>query len=174
MIYQKKLSLAVLVLSLMVFVLLPAISFGGTTIPPSWYQKLSASKRFSVVLDGAAVLDKETGLVWEKDPSSAIQTWLQGIENCYTRTVGGRKGWRLPTIEELNSLVDATSSNPALLGGHPFDNIQLGWYWTNNTDSKHPANAWYVDFASGNAGGDNKYSSRFIWCVRGGHGFDTY
>ena len=66
MIYQKKLSLAVLVLSLMVFVLLPAISFGGTTIPPSWYQKLSASKRFSVVLDGAAVLDKETGLVWKK------------------------------------------------------------------------------------------------------------
>jgi hypothetical protein len=174
MYYQKKLELIGLTVLIMVFLLLPEISFGGTTIPPSWYQTLSANKRFSVVLNGAAVLDKETGLVWEKDPSSNIQTWLQGIENCYTRNVGGRKGWRLPSIEELNSLVDTTTSNPALPSGHPFGNIQSGWYWTINNDPKQTLHAWYVDFASGNSGIDHKYSSRLIWCVRGGHGFDIY
>jgi hypothetical protein len=171
--YQKKLALIVLVVMIMVFLLLPAISFGGTIIPPSWYQKLSANKRFSVVLNGAAVLDKETGLVWEKNPSSDTQTWLYGFDNCYTRNVGGRKGWRLPSIEELNSLVDTTTINPALPSGHPFGNIQLSLYWTVNINLKNNQQVWYVDFASGNSGTDFKTSSRFIWCVRGGHGFDN-
>lgn len=175
--YQKNLALIVLVVIIMVFLLLPAISFGGKSkiiTLPSWDQTLSADKRFSVVLNGAAVLDKETGLVWEKDPSSATQTWLDGIENCYTRNVGVRKGWRLPSIEELNSLVDTTTINPALPSGHPFGNIQMGWYWTININPKNNLHVWYVDFASGNSGTDNKYSSRFIWCVRGGHGFDIH
>ena len=33
-------------------------------IPPTWSQKLPAAQRFVLVLDGAGVLDKETGLVW--------------------------------------------------------------------------------------------------------------
>ena len=32
--------------------------------PPSWYQILSADKRFVLVMNDEAVLDKETGLVW--------------------------------------------------------------------------------------------------------------
>ena len=39
-------------------------------IPPTWSQKLPAAQRFELVLDGAAVLDKETGLVWEQSPST--------------------------------------------------------------------------------------------------------
>ena len=39
-------------------------------IPPAWSQKLSAAQRFVLVLDGEAVLDKETGLVWEKSPDT--------------------------------------------------------------------------------------------------------
>jgi hypothetical protein len=171
--YQKKLALIVLAVIIMVFLLLPAISFGGTIVPPSWYQTLSANKRFSVVLNGAAVLDKETGLVWEKDPSSVKQRALDGIGNCYTKDVGGRKGWRIPSIEELNSLVDTTTINPALPSGFPFGNIQLGWYWTVNINLKNNQQVWYVDFASGNSGTDFKTSARFIWCVRGGHGFDN-
>src|SRR3954467_14198402 len=35
-------------------------------IPPAWSQTLPAAERFQLVLGGAGVLDKETGLVWEK------------------------------------------------------------------------------------------------------------
>src|SRR5215470_9380827 len=44
-------------------------------IPPAWSQKLPAAQRFEVVLDGAAVLDHETGLVWEKSPSTVKNTF---------------------------------------------------------------------------------------------------
>ena len=42
------------------------------------------------------------------------------------KEVGGRKGWRLPSIYELANLVDTTQQNPSLPKGHPFTNIQNG------------------------------------------------
>ena len=113
-------------------------------IPPTWSQKLPAAQRFVIVLDGAAVLDKETGLVWEKSPDPNLRPWDSAINYSYSKTVGGRKGWRLPTIEELASLIDATQSNPALPNGHPFLNVQSGRYWSSATYAGNTDQAWYV------------------------------
>ena len=64
---------AFLIIFVVLITVFVAISHGfakstkeGSYIPHAWSQKLEASKRFEVVLDGGAVLDKETGLVWEK------------------------------------------------------------------------------------------------------------
>ena len=42
-------------------------------IPPIWSQKIAGSKRFELVMGGAAVLDKETGLVWEQSPNTSTR-----------------------------------------------------------------------------------------------------
>ena len=102
-------------------------------IPPAWYQKLPASARFQLVLGETAVLDKETGLVWEKSPSEQKMDWPHAHTYAHSITVGGRKGWRLPTIEELESLVDPTQTSPALPKGHPFTNVQSGYNWSDTT-----------------------------------------
>ncbi|MDN3515004.1 MAG: DUF1566 domain-containing protein [Candidatus Brocadia sp.] len=84
--------------------------------------KLEASKRFEVVLNGEAVLDKETGLVWEKSPE-VIQIH-HGTDEIYEyvcdKEVEGRKGWRIPSVYELASLIDTKQQNPSLPKGHPF------------------------------------------------------
>jgi len=122
------------------------------------------------VLDGAAVLDKETGLVWEKSPDTTNSTWVDAITYCYNKNVGGRKGWRLPTVPELASLVDPTQSSPALPSGHPFQNVQAGIYWSSTETADPPGNAWYVGMYGGGTGW-SPTSGGFVhdvWAVRGG------
>ena len=143
-------------------------------IPPAWYQKLPAAARFQLVLDDAAVLDKETGLVWEKSPDTTARAWATAILYAYTKNVGGRKGWRLPTVEELASLVDPTQMNPALPSGHPFINVQSDVYWSSTTSVSDTSYAWYVLFDDGDVNGNDKSHYAYVWCVRGGHGYDAY
>lgn len=102
-------------------------STGPYYAEPSWDQKLPASTRFVVLSDwnNNAVLDRETGLVWEKSPDATTHIWNQARFQCSSRTTGGRKGWRLPSVHELASLVDPSVAppGPTLPPGHPFLNL---------------------------------------------------
>ncbi len=75
-------------------------------IPPTWDQVFPASERFKLVMGGAAVLDKETGLVWEQAPSTVQKNWYGAHSDCIPKIVGNRMGWRLPTVAEMTSLVN--------------------------------------------------------------------
>jgi hypothetical protein len=89
--------------------------------------------------------------------------------------VGGRKGWRLPTIEELASLVDTSQSNPALPAGHPFTGVQSYYYWSSSTYAGGTSNAWVVKFNDGHVPyGFKSVDIIYVWCVRGGYGHDAY
>ena len=80
---------------------------------PSWDQVLPANERFVLAMGGAAVLDKETGLVWEQSPETNVARWSLARLVCPTQTVGGRKAWRLPSVHELANLVDQSNAFPA-------------------------------------------------------------
>ena len=148
-----------------------------TQTQPSWDQSLPAAERFVLVMGGAAVLDKNTGLVWEQSPLTTTHTWTGARFECTGRTVGGQKGWRLPSVHELASLVDPTNpgGNPDLPAGHPFSNVQSSLYWSASTSVDDPTLAWRVSFISGSVSASFKSLNLFVWCVRGGqnHG-DAY
>jgi hypothetical protein len=148
---------------------------------PSWDQTFPASTRFIVLtnMNSEAVLDRETGLVWEQSPDQNEHSWFAAQVQCSTKTVGTRKGWRLPNMQELLSLVDRSlpPSSPTLPAGHPFSNVRLGFtdvYWsaTSNQLSVTPA-AWAESFGSGNTLILSKSNALFTWCVRGGQGPDV-
>ena len=111
--------------------------------------------------------------MWEKSPDTTTRTWVNAIGYAYQKTVGGRKGWRLPTVEELASLVDPTQTNPSLPSGHPFSNVQLGYYWSATTYAGPTSTAWRVYFLNGDVDTHVKSSFLYVWCVRGGHGHDA-
>jgi hypothetical protein len=146
-------------------------------LQPAWSQKITdASKRFQLVLDGQAVLDKETGLVWERSPDTTLRTWPVAAHYANNKSVAGRKGWRLPTVEELASLVDSTQSHPSLPGEHPFI-LGTAWlqYWSSTTDVLSDIFAAVVEFDNGSVSYLSKSNMQsFVWCVRGGHGHDAY
>lgn len=162
-----------------------AVANGPYYAWPSWSQKLACAvgncPRFIELADWSslAVLDRETGLVWEKFPSTLIFSWLTAQARCNNLNVGNRKGWRLPTLQELASLIDGDPANtniPRLPAGHPFIGVQPSssfGYWSATSTATLTGFAWRVAFGN-NAGADvdDKAGLDFVWCVRGGQGVD--
>jgi hypothetical protein len=149
---------------------------------PSWDQTLACTTlancpRFIVLsnMNSAAVLDRETGLVWERSPDTFTYTWSGAQAHCNLLKVGNRKGWRLPTLQELTSLVDGdptNTSSPRLPPGHPFTTVQSSGYWSATTTVSNPDSAWVVLFTLGTVSDGPKSGGSFPWCVRGGQGVD--
>jgi len=161
-----------------VFFLLPLSAAAGG-VP--WGEPNNTPGRFIVLssYNNQAVFDSETGLVWEKSPSTSTFPWSStttttAAQHCNLLNVGNREGWRLPTVQELASLVDRTvpSPGPTLPAGHPFSNVQSAGYWSATTYATFASNAWGVGFDNGFVGNGNKSANNFAWCVRGGQGVD--
>lgn len=141
--------------------------------PPSWDTAKPGSVRFKVLsaFGGQAVLDQETGLVWERSPSTDLVTWAYAQTVCFYKTTGNRMGWRLPAVEEMLSLIEPGVGLPA---GHPF-NFTNNYHWTSTTRSGTTIDTFIVlpdtpanilNWAQKSSGGIS------VWCVRGGVGHD--
>jgi hypothetical protein len=157
----------------------------------SWDRTLPVATRFIVLSNfaGQAVLDRETGLVWERSPDSTRRSLRQAATSCHDRNVGGRKGWRLPAIAELASLVDPGQADPALPAGHPFANVQFNvpvfqvLYWSSTGFPEEAGSALppfpptvdteTLNFHEGTVSvANSRASSLLAWCVRGPGGDD--
>jgi hypothetical protein len=141
-----------------------------------WDQALPVSQRFVILpaFNSDAVLDKETGLVWEKSPQTTAVSSSNVRLTCANKAVGGRKGWRLPSLTELASLVDPSvaSPGPTLPPGHPFVAVQSANYWSGSAHAENPALMWGVGFGNGAVLGLSKAFDQRAWCVRGGMNAD--
>ena len=143
--------------------------------PPSWDTQYPAKERFLVLdqFNDEAVLDRETGLVWQRAVPNGTALWAGAIENCALQIVGNRRGWRLPTFEEMSTLIDAKHANPALPPNNPFTNFApTDLFWTSTTRASETAAAWLVlvDSPTHFLGAFKANINARFWCVRGGQG----
>ena len=127
-----------------------------------------ASSLFTLVMGGAAVEDKQTGLIWEQEPDTFHGTWTEAAVHCREKTVAGLTGWRIPSMKELASLTDQTQRDPALPAGHPFSNVKSAIYWSGTPSATDDMVAWHVSFFTGESVTDQKSQTRRVWCVREG------
>jgi hypothetical protein len=142
----------------------------------SWDTVINGPTRFKVLagFTSAAVLDKETGLVWERSPDPQPRTWLVAHRFCVDRAVGNgsRKGWRLPTVQELLTLMDPTRDVPFLPPGHPFIGVQSDVYWSATVFGENPALAWGAGFENNLTAPGARFAGKdqalLVWCVRSG------
>lgn len=133
-----------------------------TTVP--------AAERFVILpaLNNDGVLDKETGLVWERSPQTASFRWSVARRTCAEKNVGGQKGWRLPSLSELQNMVDPSIAppGPTLPPGHPFQAVQPAVYWSETRPGEDPKGAWAVHFGlGGGAVFINWAHAVQAWCV---------
>lgn len=154
-------------------------------LPPSWHQLLSSnnggaggcnSTRFQCVMNDLAVLDKETGLVWQRTvPADTLASHFVTMEWCDELESGGRYGWRLPTIHEIRSLSDTSADR--LPDGHPFIGALTAGadvFWTSTIYSSTGGVLWAfnADVPGQNIRESNGAAAYRRWCVRGGTAWD--
>ncbi len=136
----------------------------------NWQDAHPSAERFLILPDfhDEAVLDKDTGLVWEIAPQAATVTWNEARVTCARRTIGGQRGWRLPAPTEMRSLVGPAVDSPIpnIPPGHPFLNIQPTSYWTVVPEASQPSYAKYVDAFLGNVLSFLQVYTYPVWCVR--------
>jgi len=139
------------------------------------------------------ITDKLTGLMWTKDAGtptvSGTPTCIGGPMNwqaaldyvaCLnTNNYLGHNDWRLPNVNELESLVNGQSSQATWLTGQGFINVPGGsyWssYWSSTSYAVNPVDAWGVGMYdiymyAGIVVGFHKTDLISVWPIRGGQG----
>lgn len=132
--------------------------------------------RFNDNGDGT-VTDRLTELVWLKNANLFGEvTWSQALTNARDLASGScglsdksqAGDWRLPNVNELQSLLDlSNASGAAISAGHPFAGLQAANYWSSTSVAAFPALAWYVALAIGPPVFDLKFNLMRMWPVRG-------
>lgn len=120
--------------------------------------------RFGPAASG--VLDRLTGLVWlaSDRPEDPPCTWQRALDRAAERSP---VGWRLPNLNELDSLVDYRRARPALAEGHPFGRVPEA-LWTSTTSLYEPDWAWASYLQKGACGVGQKALPHYhAWFVRG-------
>lgn len=124
-------------------------------------------KRFEVIDD--LVIDYLTDLCWLRtaDLTDKHVTWDEAFEVIIklNSKMGINSLWRLPNINELESLVDISTHSPALPSGHPFKKVQEA-YWSSTTSMFEPDWAWALYCTKGAIGVGQKWGAHFhVWAV---------
>ena len=95
------------------------------------------------------VTDRATALMWQKDGSSEGMTWASAkeyINKLNSGQFGSYSYWRLPTIEELASLMKSSRAKGKLYTDSIFSEKQQ-FCWS--ADTFGPEMAWYASFKAG-------------------------
>jgi hypothetical protein len=142
---------------------------------------LCDNERFDSLSAPGTVIDRLTGLQWEKktDDGSihdsddryrwstsgdgdvtdadgdAFQTFVASLNVVYV--FAGHSDWRLPTIAELQTIM-----SPSI---YP---VVGGTYWSATTYEGTPSYAWHVDYYQGEVGFAYKSNDGYVRAVRGG------
>jgi hypothetical protein len=111
------------------------------------------------------VTDITTGLMWQKEMDGNPMNWEAAISYCKNLSLGGYNDWRLPTIQELHSIVDYSRYSPAI-DIEVFPDTLSSDYWSSTTDADSSGYAWRVGFDGGFVGCVYKSASYYVRAVR--------
>ena len=113
------------------------------------------------------ITDITTGLMWLKNANhfDKDMEWEESIDACENLNFAGHNDWRLPTVDELLSLIDRSNHDPALPDDHPFKNGQSD-YWSASSYVPLPGLAWRVGMSYGDVSYSRKSYNGYVWPVR--------
>ncbi|MES1204805.1 MAG: DUF1566 domain-containing protein [Pseudomonadota bacterium] len=94
------------------------------------------------------VLDVATGLRWQRVPAPKPMTFDAARTTCGRLAMDGARGWRVPTMGELLTLIDERAASP-MIDRDAFPDTPGEPFWTSSTFANGNQLAWYVRFDQG-------------------------
>jgi formylglycine-generating enzyme required for sulfatase activity len=112
--------------------------------------------------------DPKNGLEWQYN-SPGQMTWYQAQEYAESLSLDGKNDWRLPSLAELESLLDRNKARsegrPPMREEVPFrDELS---YWSSTTFERDTTNAWILMFDGAYLLSYYKSNLYYVRCVRG-------
>ena len=126
---------------------------------------LCGDSRYKV--NGEVVTDKLSSLMWQRSDDGQKKSWSEAKDYCASLKLLGHKDWRLPSIDELVSIVDKKKFAPAI-DRKAFE-CKNAYYWsaTEATDKGAKlTDARGVMFKNGNHMRYFKDYKDYVRCVR--------
>ena len=140
--------------------------------------------------DGSPITDSTTGLMWEKlsddggihdrdnryDWANATAVKVAALN---AAGYAGYSDWRLPSVEELQSIINTDYSAPTVspafnTGCAPSCTVLncsctvSSFYWSSSSAAAGPSYAWFIDFGDGHRTANDKTEPIYVRAVRGG------
>lgn len=121
-----------------------AQSTGPYYATPSWDQTLPDASRFVLLSNfgNDAVLDRNTGLVWQRSPLGATSL-DNAIDMCMNARSGNHYGWRVPALVEMQTVLD-NSYGPSTFPPPPFAPANFRYYATSTLVSTNSGHYWLL------------------------------
>lgn len=108
------------------------------------------------------VTDNLTGLVWQRSGDGQLYTFAAAKQHCAGLTGGS---WRVPSIKELQTLVDDSRANPAVDATVFADAGGSNW-WSSSVSGDDATLAWGLEFYAGDVISRSVTASLTVRCVR--------
>ncbi|MCP3954887.1 MAG: DUF1566 domain-containing protein [Desulfobacterales bacterium] len=161
---QRQVFLGVVLVCVALFLVYP----GGLPAANGKAVETSNQARFADNGDGT-VLDRQTGLMWLRNGQSTLGAipWVEAGAFCNGLKFAGYSDWRLPTKDEMATIVDTNNQSPALPLTSPFENVVTFLdYWTQTDHTYGPGYAWALNLYYGKKKFLGKKKYAFAWPVR--------
>ena len=113
------------------------------------------------------VKDPTTNLIWEDTNHTTEEkvTHNEATTYCSTLKLGEVSDWRVPTLNELLTIVDYTRYEPATL--KEFSHVEIGtMYWTSTPYLRSKDQFWGIEFKDGATDSASKNYNRYVRCVK--------
>jgi hypothetical protein len=113
------------------------------------------------------VIDNTTRLEWQRADDDVQRNWYEALDYCSGLTLDSKRDWRLPSIVELQSIVDYGEATSPIINSTAFPDTD-SVYWSATTLESNSASAWYLNFGNGGIFSivTVKTDDNFVRCVR--------
>ena len=113
------------------------------------------------------IKDTSTGLLWEDTPHvrETKITHPRAKMYCSELKLGDFQDWRLPTIQELLTIIDYRRTSPALMKAFNYVEDE-SFYWSQTVVADESDAFWGVNFKRGASSKASEYYDRYVRCVR--------